>query len=140
MEIKVMVSDDLQLSRFGLTALLEHNDEIRVVGEVDGGLDALEFAEKNRPDVAIISFEGPDSDAIAIAEKIASLPECRSLLLSTTFSRSIVRQAFTSGIHGMVQRSAPPRQFFDAILRVHCGERVFDPELTVAALGNEGCR
>jgi len=138
-EIDVMVSDDLQLSRLGLTALLEQNEEMRVVSAVEGGLDALEFAEKHRPDVAIISFEGPDNDAIAIAEKIASLPECRSLLLSTAFSRSIVRQAFTSGIDGMVQRSAPPRQFFDAILRVYRGERVFDPELTVAALGNEGC-
>ncbi|MBX6381787.1 MAG: response regulator transcription factor [Microbispora sp.] len=139
MQINVMVSDDLPLSRFALTALLERSEDIRVVGMADVGLDTLELAETHRPDVAIISFEGADTEAIAIAEKITSLPGCRSLLLATAFSRMIVRQAFTSGIDGMVQRSAPPRQFFDAIHRVYQGERVFDAELTVAALANGGC-
>jgi two-component system response regulator DesR len=134
-----MVSDDLQLSRLALTALLELSEEIRVVGAADNSLDALEFAEMHRPDVVISSFEGADNDAIAFAEKIARLPGCRSLLLSTAFTRSVVRHAFTGGIDGMVQRSAPPRQFFEAIHRVHQGERVFDAELTVAALGNDGC-
>lgn len=139
MGIDVLVSDDLPLSRFGLTALLEQHDEIRVVGSVDSNLDALEFAELRKPDVVIISFEGASSDALAIAEKIAILPQCRSMLLATAFTRSVVRQAFTSGVDGMVQRSVPPRRFFDAIHRVHQGERVFDAELTVAALGNGGC-
>lgn len=139
MGIDVLVSDDLPLSRFGLTALLEQHDEIRVVGSVDSNLGALEFAELRRPDVVIISFEGASNDALVIAEKIASLPKCRSMLLATTFTRSVVRQAFTGGIDGMIQRSVPPRRFFDAIHRVHQGERVFDAELTVAALGNGGC-
>jgi two-component system response regulator DesR len=137
--IDVLVSDDLRLSRFALTALLEQSDDIRVVGSADASLDALEFAELHRPDVVVISFEGVDGDAIAIAEKIASLPGCRSLLLGTAFTRSAVRHAFTCGVHGIVQRSVPPRRFFEAIHRVHQGERVFDAELTVAALGNRGC-
>ncbi|MFI5793623.1 response regulator transcription factor [Streptomyces sp. NPDC051677] len=136
MGIDVLVSDDLDLSRFALTALLERHEEIRVVGSVDSNLGALEFAECHSPDVVIVSFEGADSDAIVIAEKIASLPGCRSMLLGTTFTRSIVRQAFDAGIGGIVERSVSPRQFFEAIHRVHRGERVFDPELTVAALVN----
>jgi len=139
MGISVLVSDDLPLSLFGLKALLDQHEEIQVVGWVDSNDDALEFAELRRPDVVIISFEGASSDALAIAEKIACLPKCRSMLLATTFTRSVVRQAFTGGIDGMVQRSVPPRRFYDAIHRVHQGERVFDAELTVAALGNGGC-
>lgn len=134
-----MVSDGLCLSRFALTALLEQREGIRVVGAVDSNLDALEFAEIHRPDVAVISFDGADNNTIAIAEKITGLPGCRCLLLAAAFTRSIVRQAFTGGIDGMVQRSVPPNRFFEAIHRVHQGERVFDAELTVAALGNEGC-
>lgn len=139
MGIEVMVSDGLCLSRFALTALLEQCGEIRAVGAVDEGLDALEFAEIHRPDVVIISFDGADNSAITIAEKIIGIPGCRSLLLAAAFTRSIVRQAFTGGIHGMVHRSVSPDRFFEAIHRVHQGERVFDAELTVAALGNEGC-
>ncbi|MGW1373636.1 response regulator transcription factor [Streptomyces sp. NPDC002446] len=139
MGINVAVSDDLHLSRVALTALLEQHDEIRVAGSADSNLAALEFAELHRPDVVIISFEDGDSDTIEIAQKITSLPGCRSLLLATAFTRSTVRRAFTGGIDGMVQRSAPPRQFFEAIHMVHQGERVFDAELTVAAVGNGDC-
>ncbi|MEV5281576.1 response regulator transcription factor [Streptomyces sp. NPDC051994] len=138
MGIDVLVSDDLHLSRFSLAALLEQHEGIRVVGSVDSNFDALEFAEIYKPDVVIISFEGEDSDAIAFSDKIASLG-CRSILLTTTVTRSLVRQAFAAGTGGMVERSMPPRQFFEAIRRVHQGERVFDTELTVAALSNSDC-
>ncbi|WP_405792668.1 LuxR C-terminal-related transcriptional regulator [Streptomyces sp. NBC_01506] len=139
MKIDVFMSDSLHLSRFGLTALLERHEDIRVVGSADDNLSALEFAELHSPDVVLLSLEGADSDAIAIAETIASLPNCRSMLLVTASTRSIVRQAFAAGIGGVVDRGMRPRQFFEAIHRVHQGERVFDAELTVAALVNEDC-
>jgi two-component system response regulator DesR len=139
MGIDVLVSDGLCLSRFALTALLEKREGVRVAGSVGSSIDALEFAEMHRPDVVISSLDGADDSALEIAEKITGIPGCRSLLLASAFTRSVVRQAFTGGIHGMVQRSAPPSSFFEAIRRVHHGERVFDAELTVAALGNEGC-
>ncbi|MGW0737715.1 response regulator transcription factor [Streptomyces sp. NPDC002851] len=138
MGIDVLVSDGLHLSRFALAALLERHEEVRVVGFAESNFAALEFAELHRPDVAIISFEGEDSDAIAIAEKIASLG-CRSMLLATAVTRSVVRQAFAAGIGGIIERSVSPRQFVEAIHRVHQGERVFDTELTVAALSNSDC-
>jgi two-component system response regulator DesR len=139
MKIDVLVSDDQCLSRFALTALLEQREEIRVAGSVDSNLDALEFAEIHRPDVVIISFESADNGAIAVAEKLTSLPGCRTLLLATAFPRSVVRQAFIGGIGGIIHRNVSPNRFFEAIHRVHQGERVFDAELAVAALGNEGC-
>ena len=134
-----MISDDLLLSRSALAALLEKREEIVVVGAVGGDADALEFAENHRPDIAIISFDGADSSAISVAEKIASLPECRSLVLAESFTRSIVRQTFSGGVDGMLQRSVPPNRFFEALHRLHQGERVFDADLTVAALANAGC-
>ncbi|MFJ8621269.1 response regulator transcription factor [Kitasatospora sp. NPDC093550] len=138
MGIDVLVSDELHLSRFSLAALLEQEEEIRVVGSVDSTFDALEFAEQHKPDVVIISFEGEDSDAVAMSERMATLG-CRSILLTTAVTRPVVRQAFAAGIGGVVERSMPPRQFFEAIRRVHHGERVFDAELTVAALSNSDC-
>ncbi|WP_369211260.1 response regulator transcription factor [Streptomyces flavofungini] len=138
MGIDVLVSDDLHLSGFALAALLDRHEEVRVVGPVESNYAALQSAETYRPDVAVISFEGEDSEAISIAEKIAQLG-CRSMLLATAVTRSVVRQAFAAGIAGIVERSVSPRQFVEAIHRVHQGERVFDAELTVAALSNSDC-
>lgn len=139
MGIQVMISDDLLLSRCALAALIEKHEGMRVVGTVGGDADALEFAEIHRPDIAIISFDGADSSAISLAEKIASLPECRSLVLAERFTRSTVRQTFSSGVDGMVTRSVSPSRLFEALHRVYEGERVFDADLTVAALANTGC-
>jgi two-component system response regulator DesR len=138
-DIDVLVFDELLLSRFALVALLERQEGIRIAGSVASNHDALEFAESREPDVVIVSFDGRDSDTIAIAEKIAGLPKGRTLLLATACTRSVVRRAFTGGIHGMVRRSDPPRRLFEAIRLVHQGERVFDAELAIAAMINEDC-
>lgn len=139
MGIQVMLSDALLLSRSALAALIEKREDLQVVGAVGGDTDALEFAEIHRPDISIISFDGADTSAITLAEKIASLPGCRSLVLAECFTRSIVRQAFSGGVDGMLQRSMSASRFFDALHRVYQGERVFDADLTVAAMSNAGC-
>ncbi|WP_063607436.1 response regulator transcription factor [Streptomyces katrae] len=139
MSVDVMVYDDLALSRCALTALLEQDPEIRVVGSVDNRYAALEFAELNRPDVVVISFEGRDEETVDIAEKIAILPKVRTLLVATACVRSAVRRAFAGEIGGMVRRSVPPQRLFEAIHLVHEGERAFDAELAVAAVANGDC-
>jgi two-component system response regulator DesR len=139
MKLRVMLSDDLLLSRSALSALMEKCEEIQVVGAVGGDTDAVAFADAHRPDVAIIGFDGADSGALVVAEGIAGLPGCRSLVLAEKFTRSIVRRAFFGGVGGMLQRSVPPSRFFESLYRIHRGERVFDADLTVAALVNAGC-
>lgn len=136
MTIDVMVSDTMQLSRSALVALLEEQVEISVVGSASSSHETLELAAQYRPNIVVISAEGADTGGVVLAEKIATIPECRSLLLGTAFSRSVVRRAFTGTVGGLVHKSAPPRQFFEAIHQVHHGQRVFDTELTLAMLRN----
>src|SRR5882724_10602666 len=50
-----------------------------------------------------------------------------------------MRQAFSGTVDGMLRRSVPPSRFFGALHQIHQGERVFDADLTVAALANTGC-
>ncbi|WP_031011558.1 response regulator transcription factor [Streptomyces sp. NRRL F-5727] len=139
MGINVLIADKMNVSRYALAALLEQGKGIRVIGSVAGDLEAIEFADTHHPDVVIFNFDGADSNVLTVAEKIACLPRSRCLLLAESFKRSVVRQAFTGRIAGMVQQSASPYRFFESIHRVHQGERVFDTELTVAVLGNNDC-
>ncbi|MFD4128582.1 response regulator transcription factor [Streptomyces globisporus] len=139
MGINVLVSDKKNVSRYALTALLEQGKGIQIAGSVADNLEAIEFADTHHPDVVIFSFDGADSNVLTVAEKITGLPGCRCLLLAESFTRSVIRQAFTGGIAGMVQQSASPYRFFESVHRVHQGERVFDTELTVAVLGNNDC-
>ena len=140
MGINVMVSETgLCLSRFALTALLGQCGEVEVVGSVDGGIDALEFAETHRPDVAVIGFDGADSDAITVAEKYRGLPGAGACCSPR---RSPGRWC-QPGLHrrdrrdGAAERARPGSSRPSAGCTTAAG---FDTELTVAALGNEGCR
>ncbi|WP_239405707.1 response regulator transcription factor [Frankia sp. Cj3] len=133
------VSDDLFLSRSALVALVEKQEEIRVVGAVGGGADTIECAAAHQPDIAIMSFDGADGSVLRVAEKIADVSACRSLVLAESFTRAIIRQAFAGGVGGMLRRGVSPTWFFEALHRVAQGERVFDAELTVAAVANQGC-
>ncbi|MFK0252057.1 response regulator transcription factor [Streptomyces sp. NPDC090445] len=135
----MLVHDGLALSRHSLTALLEQHPDIRVVGSVDGIYAALEFAELNRPDVVIVSFDGRDEETVDVAEKIAILPTVRTLLVATACVRPVVRRVFAGGIDGMVRRGVPPERLFEAVHRVHRGERAFDTELAVAAVADGDC-
>jgi two-component system response regulator DesR len=137
--IEVAVFDDLHLSRIALETLIQQCDDVTVVGSPESKLAALEFAELRQPDVMVISFDGRDNETIEIAEKIAALPACRTLLLVTECPRPVVRRAFTGGIDGMLRRNDSSARLFEAIHAVHKGERVFNAELTVAALVNDGC-
>ncbi|SCK05227.1 two component transcriptional regulator, LuxR family [Streptomyces sp. WMMB 714] len=139
MGIDVAIFDDLHLSRLALTTLIEQCDDVTVVGSLESKPAALEFAELRRPDVMVISFDGRENETIEFAEKIATLPACRTLLLATECPRPVVRRAFTGGIDGILRRNDSTQRLFEAIHAVHKGERVFDAELTVAALVNEGC-
>jgi two-component system response regulator DesR len=139
MTIDVLLFDELQLSRIALTALLEQREDIRITGTAATIPAALEFAERHRPDIVVVSFDGGDDEKIDIAEKISGLPGCRTLLLATRFTRSTLRRVYGSGIGGIVRRSDSPRRFFEAIELIHQGERAFDAESTVAALVNEDC-
>ncbi|MFD7625933.1 response regulator transcription factor [Streptomyces sp. NPDC059851] len=133
----MLVYDDLALSRHALTALLEQPPDITVVGAADSIYAALEFAELNRPDVVLVSFDGRDEETVDIAEKMAILPGVRTLLVATACVRPVVRRVFTGEIDGMVRRSVPPERLFEAVHLVHRGERAFDAELAVAAVSNE---
>ncbi len=139
MSVDVMVYDDLALSRCALTALLGQHPNVGVAGSTDSVYAALEFAELNRPDVVIVSFDGRDEETVDVAEKIAILPNVRTLLVATACVRPVVRRVFSGEIDGMVRRSVPPQRLFEAVHLVHRGERAFDAELAVAAVANGDC-
>ncbi|GGT09619.1 MULTISPECIES: response regulator transcription factor [Streptomyces] len=139
MNTDVLVHDDLALSRAALTALLDGFPGLTVVGSAASAYATLEFAELHRPDVVLISFGGRDEETVEVAEKIAALPGCRTLLLATACTRPVVRRALAAGIDGMVRRSDPPERLAEAVRRVHRGERVFDDGLADAAAAGGDC-
>ncbi|WP_433655224.1 response regulator transcription factor [Nocardia sp. CA-128927] len=139
MTINIMVADKFRLPRSALVALLEQHESIRVIGSTGIGAETVELASQYRPGVTVISAENTDLDDIAVAEEIADIPGCRTLVLGKRFTHALVRRAYRGPISGLVHKTAPPHQLFEAIHQVHRGQRVLDPEFTVAVLDSENC-
>jgi two-component system, NarL family, response regulator DesR len=135
MTIRLLLADDQALIRSALSALLELEEDFRIVAAVGRGDEVVDAARAHRPDVALLDIEMPGLDGLAAAAVLtAQIPECRVVILTTFGRAGYLRRAMEAGAVGFVVKDAPPEVLADAIRRVMTGERVVDPALAAATL------
>ncbi len=130
--VRVLLADDHALVRRGFRRLLEDSDAIVVIGEASTGREALEVAESNPPDVAVLDVTMPEMDGLdATRELKRRFPSVRVLIVSMHADPAFARTARQAGASGYVLKSAAELDLEDTILRVARGELVF-PEMITA--------
>jgi two-component system response regulator DesR len=133
--IRVLIAEDQAMVRGALASLIGLEDDIEVVAEVDRGDRVLPAATKYRPDVALLDIEMPGLDGISAAGELArSLPETRSLILTTFGRPGYMRRALAQGASGFLLKDAPANELAAAIRAVAAGRRAIDPTLAAAAI------
>ena len=70
MTIRVLLADDHPLTRAGLSAYLQKETGIELVGEAEDGIAAWELVSKLRPDVALLDIRMPGADGVTVARQI----------------------------------------------------------------------
>jgi two-component system response regulator DesR len=134
--IRVLLAEDQAMVRGALAALLTVEGDIEIVCEVTRGDEVVEAALAAQPDVALLDIEMPGMDGLEAAAALRRhFPACRVLILTTFGRPGYLRRAMESGVAGFVIKDAPADQLAVAIRRVVAGERVIDPALALAALG-----
>lgn len=105
--IRVVIADAHHLMRQGLRALLEHTDDIQVVGEAEDGQHACELVEQLAPDVLVMDIEMPRLNGLETAARLrAQNASARSVILSADSDSMSVRQALRNGVSGyLLKRS-----------------------------------
>ncbi len=134
--VRVVVADDHPFFRDGLSRGLVRNGPIQVVAEADNGRDALDAIRRELPDVALVDYQMPDLDGLAIVhavvrDKLAT----RVVLLSAFTDSAIVFRALEEGAAGYLSKEAPRAQIVDAVLAVARGGTVVPPELASGLAG-----
>jgi len=82
-KIRVMLADDHMAVRQGLSALLEIQPDIEIVGEAADGAEAVTLARKLNPDVILMDINMPNLDGLEATQLIkAELPSIRIIGLS----------------------------------------------------------
>ncbi|WP_426184452.1 response regulator [Microbacterium sp. TWP3-1-2b2] len=133
--IRLVVVDDQAMLRGALTALLELEEDLTVVGVAGDGAEAIQVVTQTSPDVCLMDIQMPGMDGIAATRAVRSANAGTRVLIVTTFARpGYLRAALDAGASGFVVKDAPAEQLADAVRRVHAGLRVVDSALAEASV------
>ncbi len=137
MSIRVLVADDQELIRTGLTMILNTHPDIEVVGQAGNGREAVAMAESLRPDVCLFDIRMPELDGIE-ATRILAGPDCAeplAVVVITTFDLDeYVHGALKAGARGFLLKDAGPDLLFQAIHAAANGEALIAPSVTARLL------
>ncbi|MBB5121764.1 LuxR family transcriptional regulator [Streptomyces eurocidicus] len=123
--IRVLVTDDEPLVRFGLRMLLDAAEDIVVVGEAADGAEALARARELAPDLVLTDLRMPGMDGITATKQLLALPNPPAVLVLTTFdTEEGVTTALEAGAAGYLLKDAPPEQVVGAVRLVASGGTV----------------
>lgn len=137
--IRLLIADDEDLIRGALTALLELEPDLTVVGEAADGVSALAVAVRQRPDVALLDLEMPPGDGLQAAAGITARLGIPVVLVTRHARPAILRRALTAGVSGFVPKTTPATRLAEIIRAVHAGRRYVDPEIAASALTENDC-
>lgn len=111
--------------------ILDEQPDIEVVGEAEGGYEAIEQVRAVKPDVVLMDVRMDKGDGIAATAEITKLDEPPRVLVVTTFDLDeYVYDALRAGASGFLLKDAPPEQLVDAVRVVARGDALLAPSVT----------
>ena len=133
--ITVLVVDDHAVVRRGLLAFLDSEPDLDVVGDADGGKQALEMLEQldadgHRPDVILMDLQMEPFDGIESTRQVRARYDDVEVVALTSFAEEErVQAALEAGASGYLLKDAGADEVAQAIRAAHRGELQLDPAI-----------
>jgi two-component system, NarL family, response regulator LiaR len=126
--IRVLLVDDHAVVREGLRAFLDLQEGIEVIGEAGDGAEALEQADRLRPDVILMDLVMPRLDGVgAMRELRRRIPGSRVIVLTSFAEDDRLLPAIQAGAAGYLLKNVEPKELARAVRAAHAGEVLLDP-------------
>ncbi|HDZ37053.1 MAG TPA: two-component system response regulator UvrY [Marinobacter sp.] len=128
--IRVLVVDDHELVRSGITRMLSDSPDIDVVGQCSSGEDAIEFVRKSRPDIVLMDIRMPGIGGLEATRRILRIDETIRVIVVTACSDDpYPARVMQSGATAYITKGADIREMIRAIRMAHSGQRYISPEI-----------
>jgi len=132
--LRVLLAEDQAMVRGALSALLNLEPDIDVVGACADGEAAWLALQQLKPDLLVSDIEMPKLSGLELAARIAERGLKTRVVIVTTFARAgYLRRALDAGVVGYLLKDAPAEQLAEALRKVSRGARVIDPQLALEA-------
>jgi DNA-binding NarL/FixJ family response regulator len=126
--IRVLIADDQPVVRDGLAMLLGLIDDVEIVATAADGIEAVERARSERPDIVLMDLRMPRLEgAEATRQILESLPETRVLVLTTYADDEFLFPALQAGARGYLTKDATAEEIEHAIRALIAGQTHLDP-------------
>ncbi|OLT10054.1 DNA-binding response regulator [Pseudonocardia sp. CNS-139] len=137
MSVRVLVADDQEIIRTGLTMILDTQPGIEVIGGAADGRQAVEMARRLRPDVCLFDIRMPVVDGIEATRTLAgpAVPDPLAVVVITTFDLDeYVYAALRAGARGFLLKDAGPALLAQAVHAAANGDALIAPNVTARLL------
>ncbi len=124
-KIKLLIVDDHQMVRLGLSSFMNIQPDIEVVGEAADGESGYLKAKNLKPDVILMDLVMDRLDGIGATQKIlAEMPEQRILILTSFLDDEKVFPALAAGAKGYILKTSQAAEIASAVRKVASGQDV----------------
>ena len=117
--IKILLADDHKVFIEGLAELIKKRPDIELSGQAKNGLQAIEEAEKIKPDIILMDIAMPELNGIKALKRIlAKFPDMKFIMLSMYNSRELIVESLRAGAQGYILKECTSDELYEAIKSV----------------------
>jgi two-component system, NarL family, response regulator len=130
--IRILTVDDHPLLRKGIAALVNNEDDMKLVAEASSGEEAIEKFRAHRPDVTLMDIQLPGLNGIETIAQIQKEFRDARIIVLTTYSGDVqVVRAIRAGARAYLLKRQVHRELLETIRAVHAGQRRIPQEIAV---------
>jgi two-component system, NarL family, response regulator LiaR len=131
--IRVLIADDHDIVRSGLSVLLDTFDDLELVADAGGGEEAIYLCKQHTPDVLLIDLMMPEVDGVQAIQTIhASCPETQIIALTNFKEEKLVHAALQAGAISYLLKNVSIDELANAVRAAYNGRATLAPEAVQA--------
>lgn len=128
MSIRIILADDHEILRHGLSRSFQHIEDIEVIGQAKNGHSAVELVRELSPAIVVMDIGMPDLNGVEATRQIVKeSPQVKVIGLSMHSSNKYVREMFKAGASGYLLKDCPFDELVKAIRTVAKGKTYISP-------------
>jgi DNA-binding NarL/FixJ family response regulator len=130
MKLRILIADDHEVVRRGLSTLLQTHEGWEICGEAKDGREAVDKAKQLKPDVVILDVGMPNLNGLAATRQLMQGdPNLKVIVLTITDSDQVIREALDAGARGFVLKSDAARDLVSAVEALQRNRMFFTPRV-----------
>lgn len=136
--MNIVIVDDHPLVREGLTAVISLEGDMKLIGEANNTIEAVNVVIETKPDVVLVDLRLMNTSGldivVACKEKV---PQCKYIILTSSVEREDFQRARELDVDGYILKEAFPEELVSAIRVVYRGRKYYDPGMIDCMMNNK---